>query len=92
MLTLIKKEAKATKYILYMFGLFLVFLGLYVFLDFEGNENYNVMYENFGGLVVATHIIINFMIASLSSLLLSGESCPQKAITIFATRILLLVS
>jgi len=67
MLSLVILESKKRNYVILLIGLFVFFTGLYTFLDCEGNENYNVMYENFGGLVVATHIIINFMIASLSS-------------------------
>jgi len=67
MLTVIKQEAKSKKYILYMVGLFLVFLGLYVFLDFEGNQNYTLMVEEFGITIVSIHIVINIVIAFLTS-------------------------
>jgi hypothetical protein len=67
MLTLIKQEAKATKYILYMVGLFIVFLGLYVFLDFEGNTNYTLMTQEFGATIVTIHIAINIAIAILTA-------------------------
>lgn len=67
MLTIIKQEAKSTKYILYMIGLFVVFLGLYVFLDFEGNTNYSLMVQEFGITIVTIHIIINAIIAILTA-------------------------
>ena len=50
-------------------GLFIFFLGLYIFLDFEGNTNYVVMTEDFGLLIVSIHIFINVVIAVLSSLM-----------------------
>lgn len=67
MLAIIKQEAKATKYILYMVGLFIVFLGLYVFLDFEGNTNYSLMIQEFGTVIVSIHILINVVIAVLTA-------------------------
>ena len=61
------KEAKTKKNILIFIGLFIFFFGLYVFLDFEGNTNYIVMTEDFGLLIVLTHVFINIIIAILSS-------------------------
>lgn len=67
MLTVIKQEAKTRKYIFYMIGLFVTFLGLYVFLDFEGNTNYTLMVQEFGITIVSIHILINIIIAVLTA-------------------------
>lgn len=67
MLSIIKQEAKSGKYLLYMLGLFIVSLGLYVFLDFEGNTNYSHMIQEFGTIIVSTHILINVLIAFLTA-------------------------
>ena len=67
MLAQIKQESRQTKYIFYMVGLFIVIFGLYVFLDFEGNTNYNLMIQEFGVTIVTIHIIINIIIAVLTA-------------------------
>ena len=69
MLKAVKLEAKKKKYLLLFIGLFILFLGLYTFLDFEGNTNYSVMTNNYGILIVLIHILINIMIAILSSIM-----------------------
>ena len=70
MLTMIKQEARQRKYILYGIGLFTIILALYVFLDFEGNTNYTLMIQEFGILIVTIHIIINMIIAYLTTRML----------------------
>ncbi len=69
MLHLIKQEIKTTKNIALLTGTFVFFLGLYIFLDFEGNTNYTVMVANFGVLTTSIHILINIIIAMLSSIM-----------------------
>lgn len=69
MLRTVMEEAKTKKNIWMMIGLFLFFTGLYIFLDFEGNENYSIMIENFGLGIVILHIIANIMIGLLSSIM-----------------------
>jgi len=69
MLNAVKLEAKKKNNILLLVGLFIFFLGLYTFLDFEGNTNYSVMTEAFGITIVLIHIIINVFIATLSSIM-----------------------
>jgi hypothetical protein len=67
MLTLIKQEAKSNRNRLSFLGLFIIFLGLYVFLDFEGNGNYTNLIEEFGLFIFSIHLSINLLIAFLSS-------------------------
>ncbi|MCK5388193.1 MAG: hypothetical protein KAJ22_02815 [Candidatus Izimaplasma sp.] len=69
MLTAVKYEAKKRKNVFLLVGLFILFLGLYIFLDFEGNTNYNEMTESFGLLVVLIHISVNIAIAILSAIM-----------------------
>lgn len=69
MLRAVISEAKTKKYILYFVFSFILFFGLYVFLDFEGNTNYSVMKAEFGILIVSIHIFINILIAVLSSVM-----------------------
>lgn len=71
MLTLIWQEAKTKRNIGLMGLLFLFFLGLYVFLDFEGNTNYNIMTQQFGGGVTAVHITVNVIIATLTAIMVT---------------------
>jgi len=67
----VKNEARRVNYILLLIGLFVFFFGLYIFLDFEGNTNYIVMIENFGLSIVLIHVFINFLIASLSAVMVT---------------------
>lgn len=69
MLTLIYEKSKTKNNILMMIALFLLFFSLYVFLDFEGNTNYTVMTANFGIGITIVHIVINILIAVLSSVM-----------------------
>lgn len=69
MLTMILQEAKQQKYILSIIAAFVFFIGLYTFLDFEGNTNYSVMIDTFGIGIVSIHIIVNVIIAALSSIM-----------------------
>lgn len=69
MLNAVKKEAYQRKNIILLTGLFILFFGLYTFLDFEGNTNYIIMTENFGITVVTIHILVNTGIAILSSIM-----------------------
>ena len=71
MLNAIKIEAFKRNNILLLIGLFILFLGLYTFLDFEGNTNYSVMTETFGIAIVIIHILINILIATLSSIMVA---------------------
>lgn len=71
MLLAVKNEARKTKYVLLLIGLFFLFLGLYVFLDFEGNTNYIIMTDNFGIFIVLIHVFINLLIASLSAVMVT---------------------
>jgi hypothetical protein len=69
MLTLITQKAKTRNNYFMFAGLFVLFLGLYIFLDFEGNTNYVIMTQNFGFGVVVLHIVINILIAILTSIM-----------------------
>lgn len=71
MLTVVMKEAKQQKNIFVMAGLFVFFLGLYIFLDFEGNTNYDNMVQLFGLGITLLHFIINVIIALLTSIMVS---------------------
>lgn len=69
MLKSIMSEAKLRNNILFLLGAFIMFFGLYVFLDFEGNTNYSSMIDEFGLFIVSIHIFINVLIAVLSSIM-----------------------
>lgn len=69
MLRAVLNEAKSRNNILYLFGIFVFFLSIYTFLDFEGNTSYSVMIDDFGIMIVSTHILINVLIAILSSVM-----------------------
>ena len=69
MIPLIIERSKQPKNIIMYILLFLFFLGLYVFLDFEGNTNYKIMTYNFGLSITLIHITINIIIAILSSIM-----------------------
>ena len=71
MLLIIRQQAKQRNNVLLMILLFLGFFALYVFLDFEGNTNYQLMTANFGIGVTITHIAINMLIAVLSSIMVA---------------------
>jgi hypothetical protein len=78
MLLIIKQQAKQRNNILLMVLLFLGFFALYVFLDFEGNTNYQLMTANFGIGVTITHIVINILIAILSSIMVAFSIINYK--------------
>lgn len=78
MLRAVINEARSRNNILYLIGFFLFFFGIYVFLDFEGNTNYTLMIENFGILIVSIHIIINIIIAILSSIMVTFSIINYK--------------
>jgi hypothetical protein len=69
MLTAVKQEARTKQNILLFVLLFFLFFALYVFLDFEGNTNYSVMTTNFGVGITVLHIVINLVIAGISSIM-----------------------
>lgn len=69
MLTAVKQEARSKQNLLLFVLLFFVFTALYVFLDFEGNTNYSVMTANFGIGITLLHIVMNLIIAVLSSIM-----------------------
>jgi hypothetical protein len=71
MLTVVMHEAKQQKNIIIIGGLFVFFLGLYIFLDFEGNTNYDNMIANFGLGITLLHIGINIVIAVLTAIMVS---------------------
>lgn len=78
MLDAVKQEAKKRNNILLLIGLFILFFGLYTFLDFEGNTNYSVMTETFGITIVTIHILINISIATLSSIMVGFSIINYK--------------
>ncbi|MGS0971728.1 MAG: hypothetical protein ACVCEJ_00570 [Candidatus Izemoplasmataceae bacterium] len=78
MLRLIRSELKQTKNWILLPILFAFFLGLYIFLDFEGNTNYRIMTENFGIGIVSIHIVINIIIAVLSSIMVTFAIVNQR--------------
>ena len=71
MLLAVKNEAFKRNNLLLLISLFILFLGLYTFLDFEGNQNYTIMVNNFGGFIVILHILINIIIATLSAIMVT---------------------
>ncbi len=78
MLTIIRTQAKSKNNVIMMISLFFLFLALYVFLDFEGNTNYQVMTINFGFLVTISHIFVNILIAVLSSIMVGFSIINYK--------------
>lgn len=78
MLTIIKKELQYPKNWILLPILFIFFFGLYVFLDFEGNTNYRLMTERFGLTIVGIHIVINIIIAALSSIMVTFAIINQR--------------
>ena len=64
------EQSKQKQNIWMFIGFFILFLGLYIFLDFEGNTNYVVMTNNFGLGIVLLHLFINMIIALLTSLMM----------------------
>ncbi|MBN2605015.1 MAG: hypothetical protein JXR62_04240 [Bacilli bacterium] len=71
MLAIVMKQAKQRNNVILFLALFVLFLGLYIFLDFEGNTNYTVMTDNFGIGIVLLHILINIIIGVLSSIMVT---------------------
>ena len=71
MLLAVIEKAKSRNNILMIIGIFIFFFGLYIFLDFEGNTNYQNMITNFGTSITIVHIFINFLIALLTSIMVS---------------------
>jgi len=71
MLTLVYQQAKTRQNILLHLALFVFFFALYVFLDFEGNTNYAIMTNQFGFGITLLHIVINLIIATLTSIMVA---------------------
>lgn len=69
MLTAVKQEARTSQNMILFALLFVVFLALYIFLDFEGNTSYRLMTTNFGIGITILHILMNIVIATLSSIM-----------------------
>lgn len=78
MLLIIKQQAKQQNNIFLMIILFVGFFALYVFLDFEGNTNYQLMTSTFGIGITITHIFINMLIAFLSSVMVTFSIINYK--------------
>ncbi|MEC9484463.1 MAG: hypothetical protein UMR38_01140 [Candidatus Izemoplasma sp.] len=71
MLQLVYKKSLKTKYIILQVALFFFFLGLYIFLDFEGNISYDTMINRFGVGITLLHISMNVIIAIASAIMVS---------------------
>lgn len=78
MLTAVYKKAFEKNNIILLLVLFVVFFGLYVFLDFEGNTNYTEMTSKFGLGITFIHILINLLIAILSSIMVTFSTINYK--------------
>jgi hypothetical protein len=78
MLIAVYNESKTTKNIIMMVLIFFFFVGLYTFLDFEGNTNYTVMTETFGLGIVLLHVFINIIIAILSGIMVTFSIINYK--------------
>lgn len=78
MLNIIKKETFKGNNVLILIGTFIFFMGLYVFLDFEGNTNYSIMSNTFGTGVVTIHILINIVIAMLTAVMVTFSIVNYK--------------
>lgn len=78
MLLAVKEQSKTTQNKILISALFFFFLGLYIFLDFEGSTNYTIMTRNFGLPITMIHIIINILIAILSSIMVSFSIINYK--------------
>ena len=69
MLLAIKEQATTSRNKLMFAALFVIFVSLYIFLDFEGNTNYLMMTDQFGIGITLVHILINILIAVLTSIM-----------------------
>ncbi len=78
MLNIVYQKAHEKNNLILLSILFIVFLGLYIFLDFEGNTSYSVMTENYGFGVTLTHILVNVLIAILSSVMVTFSTINYK--------------
>lgn len=78
MIQAVKNETLKQQNILILVGSFILFLGLYTFLDFEGNTNYTVMANDFGNVVVGVHILINIIIAILTAIMVTFSIVNYK--------------
>lgn len=78
MLLAVKEQSKTIQNRLLIIVLFFFFLGLYIFLDFEGNTNYSIMTEQFGLSITILHIGINVLIAGLTAIMVSFSIINYK--------------
>jgi len=78
MLLAVKQQALQKQNVLLAILLFFFFIGLYTFLDFEGSTSYALMTQQFGILITTTHIIINVIIAILSSIMVTFSIVNYK--------------
>lgn len=78
MLTIVYKKAFEKNNVILFSVLIIVFFGLYVFLDFEGNTNYSLMTEKFGLGVTFIHILVNILIAFLSAVMVTFSTINYK--------------
>ncbi len=78
MLLAVKEQSLTKQYIILASLLFLFFMGLYTFLDFEGSTSYSLMTQQFGLTVTVIHISINVIIAVLSSIMVTFSIINYK--------------
>jgi len=78
MLLAVKNQSLTKHNILLLSLLFLFFMGLYTFLDFEGSTNYTIMTQQFGLSITIIHIGINIIIAVLSSIMVTFSIINYK--------------
>lgn len=71
MLSMVYQESKKTSNIIMLIALTIFFFGLYIFLDFEGNGNYQNMIEQFGVFITIIHIIANLIIGVMSGIMIT---------------------
>lgn len=71
MLPLVQQQAKTKANLILIGSLFVFFVALYVFLDFEGNTSYSFMTQQFGVGITVLHIAMNVVIAILSSIMVA---------------------
>lgn len=73
MLNTVMQKLKTKKYLLAMLGYFAFFIILYTMLDYL-NSPYPVMNETYGWWLVATNIVLNLVMASLSAFLITATT------------------
>ncbi len=77
MLKTIWKMQKTKRFIIQGIIIFIIFIGLYFLLDYL-NMPYTEMQAEFGGILVATNIVLNFILAFISTMMMNFSTALVK--------------